>query len=117
MRIITVVNRQSILDIAIQEYGSVEGVFNLLADDKTINESISYTDQAGFQVKENLGLMSNLFGGQKIRINSEPVDLPIYNFFQKRNLKPVTDFNYSNEQLIPRIPDHNSFDYNPLDYH
>lgn len=116
MRIITVVNRQNLLDIAIQEYGSVEALFDLIADDPSVLVFEQINDETGAPANTSMGIMSNLFGGQKIAIKSNPIDFPTFNYFQKKQLKPVSDFLFAPNNDVVELRDHNPFDYNPLDY-
>lgn len=116
MRVVTVANRQNLLDIAIQEYGSVEALFLILDDDKTVNQQVEITDEGGATYMEGLGIMSNLTGGQKISIKSAPVDLATYNFYQKQGFKPITDLEFTLPDGFTSIHDHNPFHYNPEDY-
>ena len=72
MKTITVQDRQTIWDIAMQEYGSVEGVFELIDDNP------------------GLTIDSNLTGGQLLKIKSAPVDIATLNYMQQNGIKPVS---------------------------
>jgi hypothetical protein len=117
MKTVVVENRQTLLDIAIQEFGSVEGIFLVLADDKTANQYQEVVDNAGFTIQVSLGIMSNLIAGQQIKLKSSPINLPIANYYAKRNIKPITNYEFSIDEASSLLRDHNQFDYNPLDYH
>lgn len=116
MKTVIVETRQTLLDIAIQEFGSVEGIFQILLDDKTANQFEEFVDNAGFTIEFPLGIMSNLIAGQKIKIKSSPINLPIANYYVKRNLKPITNYEFTSDEESSLLRDHNPFDYNPLDY-
>jgi len=70
---ITVKAGQTIYDIAIQEYGGVEGVRSLIADNVgTINRS------------------SVLTVGQLVKVKSDPVDKDTLLFYKRKRLNPVS---------------------------
>jgi hypothetical protein len=116
MKVITVLNRQTIFDIAIQEYGSVEAIFKVLADDKTVMNYQEITDAGGFVIQVPLGLMSNLTPGQKIKIVSGPTNLTVLDYYTKKQYKPVTNYQYDQTELLVDIPDFNELDFNPSDF-
>lgn len=72
MRIIEVQHGQSIWDIALQEYGSVEAVFTLISDNPDV-----LTD-----------LDVDLMPGQKLLIKGEPVNRDVVNFYTAEGVKP-----------------------------
>jgi hypothetical protein len=72
MKIVTIVQGQSIWDIAIQEYGSVTSVFDFIADN-------GFAD----------GLNTLLTPGQKVKIISAPSDKGVLQYFQTNKLRVV----------------------------
>lgn len=89
MKQIIVDNRQTIWDIAIQEYGSVMGAALLIKDN------------------ELPGYMPSLMPGQVLLIKSAPVDATIAKYYADRQLKPVSA--QGNDFLVP---DFNEDDFN-----
>ena len=88
---ITVQERQTIFDIAIQEYGSVEGVFLLWKDNP--DKIPSFTQQ--------------LVPGTKLNIISPPINQAIVGYYEKNTIKPASglpagDYNndFSEDYLI-----------------
>jgi len=69
---ITTYQHQSVFDLAIQEYGSIEGVFDLLA--------------------ANLGLEfdSDIVSGTELKIDGEIINQDIVDYYKKYNIKPAT---------------------------
>lgn len=65
-------NRQSIFDIALQEYGSIEGVQLLIADNPTID------------------INTELQPGTKLLIKSSAIDQGIVNYYSTNKIKPAT---------------------------
>lgn len=88
MRIIKALPRQTIWDIAIQEYGSVMG--------------------ASFIVKDNNlnGYTTTIVPGQVLKINNAPIDAANVRYYRERNIKPVSQS--ANDFLVP--------DFNPEDF-
>ena len=75
---IVALNNQTLLDIAIQEYGTVEAVFELaLANDISVH--------AEMQV------------GMKYDIPNSTKNIEILNYYQKQQIKPSTDITKQNE--------------------
>ncbi|MEO8589492.1 MAG: hypothetical protein ABI432_09000 [Flavobacteriales bacterium] len=72
-RIIIVLDRQGLWDIAVQEYGSSEGVFLLLQDNPELGN-----------------LDAVLTAGQKLRIRSAAIDQVVVDWYASRASKPVT---------------------------
>jgi hypothetical protein len=72
-RTITVLDRQSIWDIAIREYGSVEAVFALLLDNPELS-----------------GVDAPLVAGQQLVIRSADVDSDVVRYYRENALWPVT---------------------------
>ena len=70
---ITVQDRQSVIDIAVQEYGSAEGCFALMRDNPSI---VSITQQ--------------LSPGEKLRIISAPEDKAMLDLIRKKKIIPVS---------------------------
>jgi len=69
---ITVLDGQTIWDIAIQHYGSIEGVFQIIKDNE------------GVDLKKGVNV------GQLIKILAEPINKPIVDYYSDNNLKPVS---------------------------
>lgn len=69
---ITVRGRQTIWDIAIQQYGGVEGIQELIDDNPELTRN------------------SILFEGQLLKIKSLPVNRDIQVYYKERRLKPVS---------------------------
>lgn len=65
---------QTIWDLAIQCYGSVEGVFRLIQDN---------ADQLS-------SLNDDLYPGQVLRVRSEPVDRDVATYYKDNDLHPVS---------------------------
>jgi len=86
---VIVIEQQSIFDIAIQQYGSVEGVVQLM-DDNT-----------------NLTFNSNIIPGQNLIVSDEAIDVDIVNYFRKKQLKVATKGNKVGGDF-----DENDFDEN-----
>lgn len=67
MRVINVKKGQDLLDVALQEYGSAEGVIKLIEDNLTLT------------------LESDLLVGQELTIIQEPDKAEIVNYYSKFN--------------------------------
>lgn len=63
MRIIEVKHNQTLMDIALQEYGDVQGVFWLVDDNK-----------------ELYGIVDTIEGGQELLIREEPMNVVMRDF-------------------------------------
>ncbi len=63
MRIIKVKKDQSLADIALQEYGHVEGVFFLVEDNATL-----------------IGITDNIYEGDQLIIREEQINAPMQTF-------------------------------------
>jgi hypothetical protein len=74
MRKTTVLDRQTIVDIAVREHGSVEGLFSVLKDNPQVE-----------------GVSDQLLPGQQLDVKAAPVDAVVTGFYQANNLYPVTD--------------------------
>jgi len=72
MKTVIVEDRQTIWDIAVQEYGGVDGVFQLIEDNP------------------GLTIGSDLQGGQLLKIKSAPVNATVLAYMQLNNVKPVS---------------------------
>lgn len=70
---ITVLERQTIWDVAIQEYGSAQAVFYLLADNNRANV-----------------LNANITTGEVLKIKSEAIEVKIQREFELRHYMPIT---------------------------
>lgn len=64
---------QTTLDIAIREYGSVEGVFDVLRDNPQL-----------------VGIGADLQPGQLLKVLGAPIDVDVVEFFRQRDARPVT---------------------------
>lgn len=73
MKRILVQNNQSIWDIAIQEYGSMEGAKQLIIDNPT---------KCDFQ--------NSLKAGMELLITLSPINKTIQDYFTKNRIKPAT---------------------------
>jgi hypothetical protein len=71
---ITVQPNQSVYDIAIQEYGSVEGVFLLMQDNPLIITSLDV----------------NLIMGTRLQILSLPLNKEIISYYKDNHIIPVS---------------------------
>lgn len=69
---ITVRNGQTIYDIAIQEYGSIDGTRLLLADNPT------------------LGYSSVLQAGSLLKIKSKPLNKSVVSFYESQDYQPAS---------------------------
>lgn len=72
-KVITVLDRQSIWDIAVQEYGSVEGVKQLILDNPT---------KCNFETGLTIGTQLIISAGQ--------INKKVYDFFTINKIKPCT---------------------------
>ena len=73
VKTIVVKGRQTLWDIAIQEYGSIEGVEQLIADNPGL---VDYE--------------SNLVAGTLLKVKSDAVDKDVVDFFTKNELEPIS---------------------------
>jgi hypothetical protein len=112
MEVIIVIERQTIFDLAIQKYGSVEAVFQLLEDDPSVNEIVEIDG-----VQYEMGLMSNLTPGQIVKIKSGAIDSNILEHYKRNNLIPISSIVFDYVPLDSVTPDFNQFDFNPEDFH
>lgn len=103
MRHVTVLNRQNLFDIAIQEYGSVEAAIDLLLDDTNANR----TQGAMLQ----LGLMSPIQAGQKVKIITAPLNKEVFEYYRQNELHPISDFEFT------PLPGQITRDFNTPDFH
>lgn len=69
---IVVIEQQSIIDIAIQQYGSVDGIVNIINDNP------------------GLGFNSNLTPGLKLNVTEDAQDKDIVDYFRRKQLKIAT---------------------------
>lgn len=68
---VTVIHNQNLLDITIQELGSIEALFELAMDN-------------------DIAITEDLKAGDQITVLQAPVDLDIVTYYKKNNLKPAT---------------------------
>lgn len=71
---VIVLNKQTIYDIAVQEYGSVEGVIQIIKDNAGVN------------------LQTGLATGQILKITAAPINKAVVNFLKDRTnpIHPVS---------------------------
>lgn len=74
MRDITVKPNQSLFDIAIQEYGNIEGVFHLVED----NESLT-------------GITDNVFAGEVLKVRDNAINKRMVEFLRPHEIATVKD--------------------------
>jgi hypothetical protein len=74
VRKVIVQDRQTVFDIAIQEYGSAEGCFLLMADNP---DKVTH-------------LTMDLVPGTKLKIISPPVNKPVASFMRTNGIQPVS---------------------------
>lgn len=72
VKVVTVLDRQTIWDISIREYGSVEGVFDIMADN------------------EGIDLVTPLVVGSLLKINKAPINKPVVDYFYNKGLHPIS---------------------------
>jgi hypothetical protein len=73
---IIVRNQQSLEDLAVEHYGTVEGVMNLLLDNRD-------------QLSE--GFSSSLYAGMVLRVRPEPINEDMREAVRKLGIHPVSD--------------------------
>lgn len=73
-RKVTVKSGQSIFDIALQEYGSVEGVYNLMQDNPARIPSLDV----------------DLLPGDVLLIGSDPVQKDVTDYYTRNSVFPAT---------------------------
>lgn len=98
MRVIIVEDKQTIYDIAIQEYGHVDGTQLLLEDNPELQ-----------------GYDTILFAGQLLKVIQEPINKEIVEQFSKEKYKPVSEVeNLEDFELTSNGGDFelSDFDYN-----
>lgn len=71
-RVITVLERQTLYDIALQEFGSVEGVTRLVADNPGVN------------------LVTPPEPGTKLVVNGEILNRDVFENYKANGIKPVS---------------------------
>ena len=74
MRVIKVIKNQSLLDIALQEYGSVNGAFWLVEDNDKL-----------------LGITDNVFENDELNIRDEVINEKMKNYLAPHDLATVKD--------------------------
>lgn len=72
-KIITVMDRQSIWDIAVQEYGSIDGVKQLIIDNPT---------KCNFETGIDIGT--------KLIISQKQMNQKVYDYFNNKKINPAT---------------------------
>jgi hypothetical protein len=71
MKKVKVLNNQTIWDIALQEYGDVTGVFQILTDNPSID------------------LDTDLTEGTILYINGEPLNQDVVSYYKEKEIKPA----------------------------
>lgn len=94
MKVIKVNNRQSIYDIAVQEYGSPAGIEHIME----LNPNIAFSWQSGFSDAVELIIDESLI-----------LDQAVVNYYKNKNINIV---NLVEVQNIERDFDENDFDEN-----
>lgn len=115
MRFITVIDRQNLIDIALQETGSIESAIDLLLDDASINYPVS--DVLNPIIDDNLqyGFMSPLAPGSQILIKQPLWNQDIYNYYKENGIRSVTGYQYIFLNST-YLPDFNILDFNNEDF-
>jgi hypothetical protein len=72
-KVITVLDKQSIWDIATQEYGSPDGIKQLMIDNPT-----------------KCDLENSIPAGTKLIISQKPINQKVYDFFAINKINPAT---------------------------
>lgn len=94
-RTIIVLSGQCLEDIALQEYGHMDGVRNLLFDNGDVLVD---------------GFSTRLWAGMELVIGSAPIDVETFNAMRKLGVTPATDDAYVTPPIGP------GGDYLPADY-
>jgi LysM repeat protein len=93
MKTVIVRNNQSLWDIAIQEYGTVEAVFDLA-------------------MANGLGITDILTAGQVLNVpESEYVNAEVVAYYRKNDLHPATGETNITETAIPHPPETESCEW------
>lgn len=87
-REIIVRNQQGLEDVALEHYGGVEGVMNLLLENREILPN---------------GFNSELYAGMVLRVSDEPVNTDMRDALARLGVHPVSDENTG--VFIPDGPD------------
>lgn len=74
-KVVTVLHKQTIWDIAIREYGSIEGVKDIM------------------DYNEGVDLKKSLVVGQLIKIVGEPINKAVVDYYKTNGLIPVSRSN------------------------
>lgn len=83
IKYITVLERQSVWDLAVQEYGSSEGVYQLILDNPELNFEVTPTP------------------GTKIKIDDTKIlNKDTVNYFKEKGVKPANDSLWINSALL-----------------
>lgn len=70
MKLVTTLEQQTVFDLALQEYGSAEAVFDLLLDNSTLT------------------LDTELISGRKLVISRDPSEVNVVNNYIDNSIKP-----------------------------
>ena len=82
VKTVKVLDGQTIWDIAIQEYGSIEAIFQLMQDNSSLSLAVP------------------LVGGVLLKLNGIPVNKPVADYFQANHLYPVSGRSFNGGRII-----------------
>lgn len=88
---IIVQDGQTVWDLAIQQYGGVEGVFNLIKDNPGVIA----------------GVDSQLAAGTELKVKSDPVNTDVLAYYTENEIKPASITNKNLELLGDFSNDYN----------
>jgi hypothetical protein len=74
MRVIKVIEDQTLLDVAVQEYGNSEGVFWLVEDNPNLN-----------------GITDNIFKGDELLLRDKKINKNMVNFLSEYSIATAKD--------------------------
>ena len=92
-------SNQTIYDVGLQKYGSIDGVFLLLTDNPQLP-----------------GLDTILIAGQKLKIKSDPIDGDVVNYYTKNAIVPATEVTDIDEFEIITDGDFDLDDFDENDF-
>lgn len=95
-KVIIVEGGQTIYDIALQEYGSKDAVFDVLIDNPELD-----------------GFDTILQAGQLIKINQKPINPGLVEYFKELNIKPATEVDNLDDFVL--IGSQGDFDMDDFD--
>lgn len=74
METITTYDKQSVFDLALQAYGSIEGAFDIVKDNASLLPTVT----------------SEATAGKKIKVNGLPISKDVIDYYQKNQINPVS---------------------------